>query len=679
MSAIKVRIHRLTWQWIAQIEDAVWPREGPLPASSKIQFLQMHNGIGKTTTLYLLRSLFTGIPPDPVTYARARYKGPKKEVGKSKFSVDLEIDGRPCILGLFLDTESCEHEFFTVVAGAGLESGWKPPHSFKKSFGNNPEFAELFLFDTQQAGAMTESLPAHVVDTAIREVARLAGVHDLITKGLDQIYESKIDQMGEGDGQRILTRTRNAIAKLEEIVKTRNGELDDTKKLVSKTQVDLTDAVKKKGELEAESALREKLETANERIAKARDQLATHTNALYHLYLEPSNLPPSVWSTVQEYYAKLDDLRIPELIASEVVDRLLEKGICICGEPLTQVHQKHLTAFKERMYGADVVQEIFSIKNSVKEATSGAGNVETVIEKARGAKEKLDIERGVYRRLRGRLTGDVEKRLKLLDKEIGDLRGVESGLKDAQKAIDCSDSSEIDANPQYTGKAFLATGELSQTASDYDSCRNLVVIRRGLRQLRQKEANVQGVARMRMAHELVEDTMRLAFDKVMRRMKDALLEEANLHLPQLQTTGMRIHSFDEGIELVDQQGVLQRGANTGGELSAQYSFLMALRKLGEIDVPIVLDNPTKGLDGTAANAFQTRLPSMFDQCLMLIYPLERAAIGDLVKRADHLATLHRADEEVSGLAPDGRAAVGPVVVNEDDSWFVNYDPPRAEV
>ena len=101
--------------------------------------------------------------------------------------------------------------------------------------------------------------------------------------------------------------------------------------------------------------------------------------------------------------------------------------------------------------------------------------------------------------------------------------------------------------------------------------------------------------------------------KLMAKLKEELLTQSNIYFPRLQTTGMRIHSFEDGMTLIDRNGQVQRGANTGGELSAQYSFLMGLRTLGAIDIPLVIDNPTKGLDGTAMRSFQSEIPELFDR------------------------------------------------------------------
>jgi len=674
--SITVHILRIRWRWIANIESVEWPAAGPLSTGRGVQFLQMHNGVGKTTTLYLLRSLFTGLAPDTTAFARARYKGPMTQGDEvSEIAVDVEINGAVYMLGLRLWPLERRHDFFTVAPRSGREPGWHPPSSFRSRFEGNNAFAQLFLFDTQLAGAMTESLPATVVDRAILEVANLGSLSALISSGIDQLYVARLQAMDARDGERLLQRTRNAISKLESIRDQRISELAWLQQQIATTKAELGSKQSEREALEHESVLREKLETINAKIQAAKGRVNRLTSDLARAYLEPSNLPRSFWSGVVSYYSKLESLRIPEVIAREVVEGIIEDGVCICGEALEPRHVQCLEAYKDRMTGATVVQEIFHIKDSVRDSTPGAGDVDDVVTRLSQAKTRLDEHKNHYRRVLDRLDSDVQERIDQLDEAIAGYRGTLSDLEDERFAITCTDAVEIGSNPSYTGRAITSSGQLSQNAGDYKDCQNLFTIRRAIDVLSAKEAAAAGAAKMRRAHELAKQVLETAFNATLASLKGALCEEANLHLPRLQTTGMRIHSFDDGMVLEDRQGQIQRGTNTGGELSAQYSFLMALRCLGEIDVPMVIDNPTKGLDGTAVSAFQSYLPRMFDQCLMLIYPMEKASVPHLIAEADHLATLHRADEEVSGHAADGAEAVGPMIVTDDLSWFVGYDPP----
>ena len=50
----------------------------------------------------------------------------------------------------------------------------------------------------------------------------------------------------------------------------------------------------------------------------------------------------------------MDELRIPDVIVKDVIDKIQESGICICGTELGPDHQEHLEGFKKNRASRDV-------------------------------------------------------------------------------------------------------------------------------------------------------------------------------------------------------------------------------------------------------------------------------------------------------------------------------------
>ena len=675
--SISVRIHRIEWNWIANIEDVTWP-SSTLSNSSRVQIMQMRNGLGKTTSLYLMQSLFTGKPPDSTTFGRARYKGPQKSLRgskKSKFSMELSIDGDSWILGMHLDPESERCDFFTVNPRSGNEKGWKPPRKFRSAFEGKNEFVQLFLFDTQRAGAMTESLPSKAVDTAIMEISNLSNVKELVDVRIDDVYQARIDEMDVNDSTSVLARTKNAIKHLtrirenlllteQELEEERDGEGGFKEQLiaVNKALDDLKDKSKIKG----------KIKQAETKIKASKKEIVRMTKQLYSLYLDPANLPSPIWSGVQDYFQQMEELRIPDVIVKEVIDKIQDTGICICGTELGPDHHEHLEEFKKNRASRDVVQEIFHIKNGVSERQCGEDDIESKISELKIAKDSLDELKDHRRQLYRSMGEDTASRIDDLEDSKFELK---RNINDIGHLLEELRETDSQAVKRISGRAYTRAGQLSQNESDYTECMNLHTIERGLEMFRRKEGDALGVKTYRMAYESIRDSLERALGFVMEDLKEELLVRTNEYLPRLQTQGMMVRDFEDGITLIDRNRVVQKGANTGGELSTQYSFLMALRTLGEIDIPMVIDNPTKGLESRALQAFQEELPAMFDQTLMLTYPPEKDQLAMLLGEESHLSTLNRKDEVASGANERGEEPIGKVILNEDVNWFLNYDPP----
>lgn len=677
---INVRISRINWEWIANIENATWPESRSLSEDSNVQILQMHNGVGKTTTLYLLHSLFTGNPPDTLTFARARYKGPFKkeyEKSKSKISIDLQINEQTWIVGMTFDSKEQTSQFYVVNPEGGKENHWDAlPSKFRSTFQNKINFVPLFLFDTQLAGARTESLSSEIVDSTILEITNLSSVNQLYSNQLDQIYQKVLKQRDQNDGERILVNTRRSIDKLDRLKGKLESQLVDEHKDLRKNE-DRHKIVKNElKQLTNQTAIKEKLIGINRDINNSEEQVKSLSEELYNEYLDPASLPDKLWSSVQEYYANMEDLRIPEVIAKEVVEKIQSDLVCICGIQFSKGDERydHLEKYKLNMAGADVVTEIFHIKESVISNNSTSSEVDGLVKKLNKAKSNLDIHKQEYRQLKRTLDDDLQEKIDALDSEKEDLVELIRSSKYIIENITTIDKQKI-LSSGISGNAYKRDNSLSEQISDYDECFNIHTVKEALKLFRRKEADAMGVKTYRTAYEILKKSLGLVLENTMLKLKDELLFNANQYLPKLLTTGMKIHSFENGMTLVDRNGIVQRGANTGGELSAQYSFLMALRKLGEIEIPIVIDNPTKGLDGVALRAFQKEMPELFKQMILMIYPTEKLSLNYLTKNNDvHLTTFHRDDEELSGLAPNGNDAIGKMKINEDKNWYFSYDP-----
>ena len=80
-------------------------------------------------------------------------------------------------------------------------------------------------------------------------------------------------------------------------------------------------------------------------------------------------------------------------------------------------------------------------------------------------------------------------------------------------------------------------------------------------------------------------------EAIVSRLKNKLTEKMKpIFSNMVVETGEQISDLNDGIRTIDRHGVLQQGSNTGGELAARYSFIIALQEMNQITVPIVFDN-----------------------------------------------------------------------------------------
>jgi len=685
MSHLSCKIIGIQWQWIAHLEDVKWPLT-EVEDDSKIQIIQMGNGMGKTTTLHLMRCVFTGIKPEDYTssdeemdlYGAARYKGIEQHnSSKSIFQLDLKIDNEIWQIGLIMDYDRMESKFYTVTPNEGKEYGWEPKKTFQRIFRNNTDLISLLFLDAQQAGAQSKTLNAKIVNGAISEVANLSCIDTVLRSQLPGLYSKRMAESGlKGESSTKIGYVRKGIDEIEKVIneiKYGKEGIENTKKNVTKSEEDLKAVKSNIKKLESETKLKDEIETLDKEISNLSEEIKRLTNELLSLFFDPQNLPQKSWSKFVKLYGNLKDIRWPEIITKKIISRVLEDDECICGTKIEDGsdERKNLENLREKMVGAEISEEVYRVIDLFE--NSKESNYYMVEEKISEIKEKKDRlmtcnkDRGS---LMNRLDGNVLDKIKEMEEECSKIQEELVNEKGWLEAATSTDKRKIISNPNWHMNAYNTKGQLSNSWSNYLDCQNLYALELGLEKFKTKESEYAGLDDFKLAYDKISEALEFIQEDLVNLLKNNVTEEMRKILPKLQpASGTKIADLNEGIRLLDRNGVLKTRTNTGEELSAQYSFLLALQSMKEINLPIVLDNPSKGLDGPALKEFQINIPQNFHQCLILIYPPEKVLIGRLCKDADLKCTIKREYEN-----SDGTNAKGRMTMYEDLKIFADFHP-----
>ena len=143
------------------------------------------------------------------------------------------------------------------------------------------------------------------------------------------------------------------------------------------------------------------------------------------------------------------------MIAKEVVDKIQEDLVCICGTEFEKGDDRynHLDHYKASMAGADVVTEIFHIKESIRRWHPATRHTQTNSQRQQNTKKRLNL-RTKTATTDANLEGDTKERIEALESKISDLT-VE--LRDAEyafKMINQSSNLPEIRNSGAAGNAF---------------------------------------------------------------------------------------------------------------------------------------------------------------------------------------------------------------------------------
>lgn len=681
MSNFSCSVIGIDWEYIGEIEKVSWPLNRVDLKKSNTQLIQMRNGMGKTTTIHLLRHIFSGTDPPESLLSRARFAGGKKSklgekyVKKGKLSAKLDINGEQWTIGINMNFENLSSKFFHVNPASGNLPGWDAPSSFRRLFHQNDAFTELFIVDTQEAGGRQTSLNKEIIDGAITGVTNLDSLNELILE-IKKTYDNMIIKAGKDPGKRKMTMYDKAVKKIDKLIIT----AEEGKKInltgLMNTKEDLKEAKNEKEKLKAKSKMKDIINNLDKEVAVLEKGLGLAVVKLKNSYYSPTHLPEDFWKGVTSLYEELHNLAIPQAITQEVVRRIRKDKICICGTRIKPGSgmEKHLKDFEKHCINSDIQEEALAIKNSILTSKYG-DDAEALSKEIIELKKEIKKKGSEIKTQTLRMGKGVAEQIEKLDSRITELTIDQKEKEEWDSLYSCIDA-KIITETSIAGNAILKGGALSSEPTDYDDCLVISVLKRGKNHFENKRDELSGIVEYGNNTENVCELIEKTIELTLNYLREHLLLEINKHLKPFQSGQLTVQSLDDGVKYVDAQGHTRGGSNTGAELATQYSIVLALSNMTECKVPLIIDNPTKGLDGNANSYFKSNIPDKVIQLLLIIIPTERLMLKNLIKKSKSASTLYRENEEKSGLDPGDKMPTGKVIISEDRSWFNGYNPPE---
>ena len=658
--ALEFTVEQIRWEWICHFEDVTWKR-GMNDGDIVNDALQMRNGTGKTTALRLLQRLVinetlkyddTVTDPDSPQgvvndlLKATRYKGlaannhiKRSEVGNSKFSVTLDVNGKKYTLIYVFSGDNgaapMKAEIHTqtpseMVHPKGDESGYSMPTSFTRAFEENFDLARLIFVDAQDMGGTANRLGKESMENLMRKMSN--------TNSLQYARQHRI---GDLLAQRAKLADRTGSAREKEsgeaALRSINATIRDlkTKESSARTERDaLTKQIKeweeKIEDLQDNSKDRLKFEQLKGDLKLAEATVKRKAEELRDALLLPSNLPASAWEPVKDYYQRLSSSRIPKTIAKEYLSAIMKEEVCICGR---EIHDDEMECIKQRMHdsmGLSILSEVYLMKDALSNSEVTADIVSM----------KESLEAATLKR--DRLQSDVEGLNANLQSDDGDsVEGLSGKVAKAETRVDQLDdeiemySSKDDATITMNRKEWL--GRSRKSVAPYEpaegrgavrDCKNLHYAEVIKKHLTKKVSKNAGISDLYSAGNLLSEVFEHVEVKVLEKLGRELMKRSNKHLDDFNMqVNFEIISLDNGVIVEHPDGSTQDRFSTGEEMSLVVCIVEAISGLTDVKIPLIIDNPTKGLGGDKGRALRLVYQQMGWQLMFLMYDTEKVVPG----------------------------------------------------
>lgn len=685
---LRVTLDKLEFNSIREFEDV------ELLFKKGVNFVQIRNGYGKSTTLQILRWMFTGktpeSPDDYPLYLRDRKIADHSETEKGHVVLHMTIESagetNPWRLWLYFDKNEGRSWFETESpAIGGHEEGWMLPAEFKSKFFNKPNFTELFMFDGETAADLSKTQDHDQIIQSIREITSLRTIYlhtddngFLDTDRKEIFAKEGINNLDNSYNKWMAWSTDLMIHKMKIEASSKpqaEKKIEELRKIIASNE-------SKKKELGGQTDASKQLKKLDNAEKQARKELNELTSDLLTALGDPTNLT-NLWPKVKSFNANLLQRKLPEGVGRVFFMDMVKADTCICGREMNQDAIEEINSRSQKYLSDGILTIVNTMQSEVEESKSDpislAGLKQQILDKQY---EISGIQQDITA-LTSDFNEDLQEQLQTLSNQIKeDYREIDKTKEELQEIIE-TDPTVISENG-WDSDLIKTNNELAIQPARFKKCKNLFSLRKVEREINSKLAIAGPLAQINIATDLIKDVFSEALSNVMEQTHSSLENDTQYFFDQIPGKGgdKTIRLEDNGFKFYDSNSGKQGGINMGAMLAAAYSFTGAMSKLGSVEISMVCDSPVTGMDPMTIGGWGNEIWNLFDQVIFLITPGERRNIesvpdddntlGKMYSENVHRVTVHRENEDLKGSPQTGK-----MIVNDDDDWFSSYGAKRA--
>jgi DNA sulfur modification protein DndD len=571
--------------------------------------IQMANGMGKTTTMTLLRYAFTDeeIPPSVVQSLR----GGDEPTGS--FELRLLIDDRPYRLGFEFDFRDGSATRYTVRADTrdgGHVAGRVLPTELADLL--TPQMTKLFVFDGELARAIRD-LRQRAADEAIRSLYRLSQISGL--KGsVDQLVDleqRRAAAMTSASEERGLTRLRNARNEALTVKRRLETEIAST---TTALEVRRVEAARLKAAVDEhiseDEGLRERLRALDDRERDLRTDVNELNSEVLTALRRPPCVHPRLLERLQSLGGRLFELKLPETMSAEFFRDLATRDTCICGRELGHDEREHIIEGAHRYLAQDQISIINQMKLALR---STEGDAQAFSDSVARLSGKLS-DRQRLKTERERL--EIER----VDQGDDELERLQQELATARSDIDRLEAQleRLTTRDGHRQRALRLSWEsnLPQCETELGEREDRLSIATNTRTFKLKAEALKS---------LIDDVDRVSLD----RLRERVRLRTNEKLVQIaRTERLEVSRIAGFLEIATPGFGTKPEISEGQSLSVAYAFLTSLLSDAPYRLPFVVDSPAVSLDAVNRREVGELIPGFFDQMIMFVISTERDGFAD---------------------------------------------------
>lgn len=557
----------------------------------------MANGTGKTTTIKLLKAIFSNPSSQEIkeewTYEHVLEFAPISfKADKGHFRVNVSFDDRIYYYWIQFNYSDGTVEFFTSDTSAGGKNpGLKFPRQIKQLFSKN--FANRFIFDGEQAKKVLEN-KSNEAEEALLYLYRLNEIDNIIFE-VEDIFRKHQEaqahrETGSGNSSKIwMNRLDKAIKVYEEICsaeKILNNQKQELEHGMNAARRKI-DEITSNDDSQKEQHL--KLTT---QLNQIKESIQNCVSRIIDLSRIPSNINANIFNRLTELGQSMQDLQLPKTISNQFFKDLAKQSECICGRPIGKTESDTILRKADSYLGGNELIVLNMIRGRLIECSCNQELANRIAELSDLCDKEHEIRQ------------DIDA---LQDK----VKGAEV-IKDLRRVIE-----------KAAGELALVNDRLAKIYSR-EGAQSKSYLKKDVESIRQNLNKVLGTLAFATQKDRLISYLRKIKNEALTKLKKEVIAKTNEKIERV------IPDEKIEIEKIDNSLILKGkgGASEGQTLGIAYCYIGALFQDSELKLPFIVDSPAGSMDLDKRKEVAKIIPKIFEQLIMFVTSAEVQSFAD---------------------------------------------------
>ena len=570
------------------------------PSPNHITTIQMPNGTGKTTTLLLLKLLFSGkvLTKQEIV----DFKPTLFEASEGLAKMNITIDGSAYTIELRLNYDEESYQYYTRSPAIG---GHEEGHHIPPRFRLTPDLVNLFVFNGEIATDLFKTT-SKTAELAIDSLYGLSKVEELVDKVRDHKQTIKDNNKTKITKSSTLDQKRARLIVLEDCKDRMEVELKEDQDRIDEIDGEL-DAVQEELNKLQNPETRSKMESLRASIKQAEKDIETKTQELRGIGINPMALSDYFSESLTQLKDQMDTLKLPRGTSTEFFQELCDSDTCICGTKMTPELKKSIMANSVKYLSDDLAGIMNSVKTEISNWKDDTSSYKGIVSEISAIKRKMNEDRQEYLAL--------EK---------------SSGGKDSQKRY----SELLEQKHTLESEKRECMYSIAFAKDDYnnnDPETNINLCEEAIRALKAEiGAGDQVIHKLNLCDKAM-SLLNEIYDVAMRQLKSHVIKVTNETLYPIMGDEIVVKNIDKSIILKNKPI-----GSEGQVLTTGYAYISALFKDSEFKLPFIIDSPCGSLDLNKRAYVAKKIPGLFDQVVFFVTSSERLRFTDVLEKMENI-------------------------------------------